>query len=125
MESSGKCYPLTTNRPVAIRSESLKFVKSSKGKGESLCLTCKPDSLWNVVRVNSVTRVPVRIRRDNIEARISDSGSSATLSPWRSDESYLSKEQRETLLTHPTEVKQTREVVKPEERNPVGSRIRL
>ena len=88
-------------------------------------MTCKPDSLWNAVRVSSVIRVPVRTRRDNVEARISDSGSSATLSPWRSGESCLSKEQRETPLTRTTEVKQTREVVKPEERNPVGDRIRL
>ena len=77
------------------------------------------------MRVSPVTRVPVRTRRDNVETRISDSGSSATLSPWRSGESYLSKEQRETPLTRPTEVKQTREVVKPEEKNPVGARIRL
>ena len=88
-------------------------------------MTCKLDSLWNAVRVSSVTQVPVRTRRDNVEARISDSGSFATLSPWRSSESCLSKEQRETPLTRPTEVKQTREVVKPEERNPVGDRIRL
>ena len=67
-------------------------------------MTCKPDSLWNVVRVSFVTRVPVRTRRDNVEARISDSGSSATLSPWRSGESYLSKEQRETPLTRPTKI---------------------
>ena len=71
------------------------------------------------MRVSSVTRVPVRTRKDKVEARILDSGSSATLNPWRSGESYLSKEQRETPLTRPTEVKQTREVVKPEERNPV------
>ena len=95
------------------------------GKGKSLCVTYKPDALWNAVRVNSVTRVLVRTRRDNVEARISDSGSSAILSPWRNGESCLSKEQRETPLTHPTEAKQTREVVKPEERNPVGARIRL
>ena len=77
------------------------------------------------MRVSSVTRVSVRTRRDNVEARISDSGSSATLSPWRSGESCLPKEQRETPLTRPTEVKQTREVVEPEERDPVGDRIRL
>ena len=77
------------------------------------------------MKVSSVTRFPVRTRRDNVEARISDSGSSATLSPWRSGESCLSKEQRKTLLMRPTEVKQTREVIKPEERNPVGARIRL
>ena len=88
-------------------------------------MTCKPDSLWNAVRVSFVTRVPVRSRKDSVEVRISDSGSSATLSPWRSGESCLSKEQRETPLTRPIEVKQTREVVKPEERNPVGDRIRL
>ena len=77
------------------------------------------------MRVSSVTWVLVRTRRDNVEARILDSGSSATLSPWRSGESCLSKEQRETPLTRPTEVKQTREVVKPDERNPIGVRIRL
>ena len=88
-------------------------------------MTYKPDLLWNAVRVSSVTWVPVRTRRDNVEARISDSGSSTTLSPWRSSESCLSKEQRETPLTRPTEVKQTREVVKSEERNPVGAQIRL
>ena len=77
------------------------------------------------MRVSSVTRVPVRTRKDKVEARISDSESSATLSPWKSGESCLSKEQRETPLTRPTEVKQTREVVKPEERNPVGARIGL
>ena len=36
--------------------------------------------------------------------------SSATLSPWRSGESYLSKDQRETPLTCSTEVNQTLEV---------------
>ena len=77
------------------------------------------------MRVSSVTQVLVRTRKDKVEARISTSGSSATLSPWRSGESCLFKEQRETPLTRPTEVKQTREVVKPEERNPVGDRIRL
>ena len=35
------------------------------------------------------------------------SGSSAILSPWRSGESCLSKDQRETLLTSSTEVNQT------------------
>ena len=60
-----------------------------------------------------------------MEVRIADSGSSATLSPWRSGESCLSKEQRETPLTCSTEVKQTSEVVNRErgireERNPVG-----
>ena len=44
-------------------------------------MTCKPDSFWNAVRVSSVTRVPVRTRKDKVEARISNSGSSATLSP--------------------------------------------
>ena len=68
------------------------------------------------MRVSSVTWVPVRTRRDNVEARISNSGSSATLSPWKSSESCLSKEQRETPLTRPIEVKQTREVEKPEGR---------
>ena len=56
---------------------------------------------------------------------MSDNGSSATLSPWRSGESSFSKEQREIPLTCGTEVKQTSEVVKPEGRNPVGDRIRL
>ena len=37
--------------------------------------------------------------------RITDSGSSATLSPWRSGESCLSKEQRETPLKRTTKVK--------------------
>ena len=68
-------------------------------------MTCKPDSLWNAVRVSSVTRVPVKNRRDGVEVRISDSGSSATLSSWRSGESCLSKEQRETPLTRSIEVK--------------------
>ena len=40
-----------------------------------------------------------------VTVRITDSGSSATLSPWRSGESCLSKEQRETPLTRTTEVK--------------------
>ena len=34
-------------------------------------------------------------------------GSSATLSPWRSSESCLSRDQRETPLTSSTEVNQT------------------
>ena len=75
------------------------------GKGESLCVTYKPDLHWNTVRVGSPTRVPVRSSRGSLGIRISDSGSSATLSPWRSGESCLSKEQRETPLTHSTEVK--------------------
>ena len=65
----------------------------------------KPDSLWNVVRVSSATRFPVRSSCDGLEVRISDSGSSATLSPWRSGESCFSKEQRETPLTRSIEVK--------------------
>ena len=68
-------------------------------------MTCRPDSLWNAVRVSSATRFLVRSRRGSVEVRITDSGSSATLSPWRSGESYLSKEQRETPLTRTTEVK--------------------
>ena len=68
-------------------------------------MTCRPDSLWNAVRVSSATRFPVRSRRGSVEVRITDSGSSATLSPWRSGESCLSKEQRETPLTRTTEVK--------------------
>ena len=68
-------------------------------------MTCKPDSLWNVVRVSSATRFSIRSRRRSVTVRIMDSGSSATLSPWRSDESCLSKEQRETPLTRTIEVK--------------------
>ena len=68
-------------------------------------MTCKPDSLRNAVRVSSATRFPVGSSCDGLEVRISDSGSSATLSPWRSGESCLSKEQRETPLTRATEVK--------------------
>ena len=83
-------------------------------------MTCRPDSLWNAVRVSSTTRFPVRSRRGSVTVRITDSGSSAILSPWRSGESCLSKEQRETPLTRTTEVKKTRKVVKPEGRNPVG-----
>ena len=105
MESSGRCYPLTTNQPGAIRSGSLQFVKTAKGKGESLCVTCKPDLPWDAVRVSSPIRVPVRSSCDGLEGRLSDSGSSATLSPWRSGESCLSKEQRETPLMRSTEVK--------------------
>ena len=75
------------------------------GKGESLCVTCKPDLHWNAVRVGSPTRVLVRSSRGSLGIRISDSASSATVSPWRSGESYLSKEQRETPLTRSTKVK--------------------
>ena len=67
-------------------------------------MTYKLDLPWNAVRVSSHTRVPVRSSCDGLEVRISDSGSSVTLSPWRSGESYLSKEQRETPLTRSTEV---------------------
>ena len=74
-------------------------------KGENLCVTCKPDLHWNAVRVGSPIRVPVRSSRGSLGIRISDSGSSATLSPWRSGESCLSKEQRETPLTRSIEVK--------------------
>ena len=68
-------------------------------------MTRKPDSLWNAVRVSSATRFLVRSSCDGLEVRFLDSGSSATLSPWRSGESCLSKEQRETPLTRSTEVK--------------------
>ena len=68
-------------------------------------MTCRPDSLWNAVRVSSATRFPVRSRGGSVEVRITDSGTSATLSPWRSSESCLSKEQREIPLTRTTEVK--------------------
>ena len=44
-------------------------------------MTCKPDSLRNVVRVSFATQFPVRSSCDGLEVRISDSGSSATLSP--------------------------------------------
>ena len=67
-------------------------------------MTYKPDSLRNAMRVSSATRFPVS-SCDGLEVRILDSGSSATLSPWRSGESCLSKEQRETPLTRATEVK--------------------
>ena len=72
------------------------------------------------MRVSSATRFPVRIRRGSVTVRITNSRSSATLSPWRSGESCLSKEQRETPLTRTTEVKLTSEVVEPEGSNPVG-----
>ena len=68
-------------------------------------MTCRPDSLWNAVKVSSATRVPVRSRRGSVEIKVTDSGSSATLNHWRSGESCLSKEQRETPLTCATEVK--------------------
>ena len=68
-------------------------------------MTCKPDLLWNAVRVGSPTRVPVRSSGGGLEVRIFDSGFSATLSPWKSGESYLSKEQRETPLTRSTKAK--------------------
>ena len=72
---------------------------------ESLGVICKPDLLWNAMRVSSPTRFPVRSSRDSLEVRILDSGSSTTLSPWRSGESCLSKEQRETPLTRSIEAK--------------------
>ena len=68
-------------------------------------MTSRPDSLWNAVIVSSATRFLVRSRRGSVTVRITDSGSSATLSPWRSDESCLSKEQMETPLMRTTEVK--------------------
>ena len=68
-------------------------------------MTCKSDLPGNAVRVGSPIQVPIRSSRGSLGIRISDSGSSATLSPWRSGESYLSKEQRETPLTRSTEVK--------------------
>ena len=68
-------------------------------------MTCKPDSPWNAVRVSSPTRFPVRSSCDDLEVRILDNGSSATLSPWGSGESCLSTKQRETPLTYSTEVK--------------------
>ena len=68
-------------------------------------MTCRSDSLWNAMRVSSATRFSVRSKGGNIEVGIMDSGSSATLSPWRSGESCLSKEQREIPLTRTTEVK--------------------
>ena len=57
------------------------------------------------MRVSSATRFPVRSSWGSVEVRISDSGSYATLSPWKSGESCVSKEQRETPLTCATEVK--------------------
>ena len=44
-------------------------------------MTCRPDSLWNAVRVSSATRFPVRSKGGNVEVGITDNGSSATLSP--------------------------------------------
>ena len=67
-------------------------------------MTCEPASYRNAIRVIFPTRVPVS-SRGSLGIRISDSGSFATLSPWRSGESCLSKEQRETPLTCSIEVK--------------------
>ena len=53
------------------------------------------------------------------------SGSSATLSPWRSGESYRSKDQREDPLTCSTEVNQTKRGNKIGTELPVVSEIRL
>ena len=68
-------------------------------------MTCEPASYRNTVRVIFPTRVPIRSSRGSLGIRISNSGSSATLSPWRSGESCLSKEQREAPLMRSTEVK--------------------
>ena len=68
-------------------------------------MTCERASYRNALRVIFPTRVLVRSSSGSLGIRISDSGSSATLSPWRSGESCLSKEQREIPLTRLTEVK--------------------
>ena len=75
------------------------------GKGESLCVTCEPDLHWNAVRIGSLPVFRLEVVEVVWKLGSFDSGSSATLSPWRSGESCLSKEQRETPLTHSTKVK--------------------
>ena len=71
-------------------------------------MTCRPDRYRKAVRVSSP---PLEIWSERMVASrkfiFFYSGSSATLGPWRSGESCLSKDQRETLLTYLTEVNQT------------------
>ena len=70
-------------------------------------MTSRPDRYRKAVRVSPT---PLEIRLERMLSRkfiFFYSGSSATLSPWRSSESYLSKDQRKTPLTCSTEVNQT------------------
>ena len=71
-------------------------------------MTCRPIRYRKAVRVSPP---PLEIRSERMVASrkfiFFYSGSSATLSPWRSGESCLSKDQRETPLTCSIEVNQT------------------
>ena len=77
------------------------------GKGWPLCdLSTRslPESCESVTSPSSIRSERMVASRKFI---FFHSGSSATLSPWRSGESCLSKDQKETPLTCSTEVNQT------------------
>ena len=71
-------------------------------------MTYQPDHYRKAVRVSPP---PLEIQSERMVVNrkfiFFYSGSSTTLSPWRSGESCLSKDQRETPLTCSTEVNQT------------------
>ena len=80
---------------------------SQIGKGWPLCdlsTGSLPESCESVTSPSSIRLERMVASRKFI---FFYSGSSATLSPWRSGESCLSKDQRETPLTRSTEVNQT------------------
>ena len=78
-------------------------------------MTYQPDILWKDVRV----LLPLEFHPDSSVCVLGNfiffySGSSTTLSPWRSGESCRSKDQREDPLTCSIEVNQTKRGNRPE-----------
>ena len=78
-------------------------------------MTYQPDNLWKAVRV----LLPLEFHPNSSVCVLGNfiffySGSSATLSPWKSGESCHSKDQREDPLTCSTEANQTKRGNRPE-----------
>ena len=71
-------------------------------------MTCEPDHYRDTVRV-VFTYLKIRLEVVKVARKLFFlySGSSTTLCPWKSGESCLSKDQRETPLTCSTKVNQT------------------
>ena len=103
MESSAQPSPIDIVQSREGRCSSL----SQIGKGWPLCdlsTVSLPESCESVTSPSSIRLERMVASRKFI---FFYSGSSATLSPRRSGESCLSKDQRETPLTHSTKVNQT------------------
>ena len=70
-------------------------------------MTCEPDHFRDYESRFPLPKIRLEVVIVARKLSFLYSGSSATLNPWRSNESCLSKDQRETPLTCSTEVSQT------------------